>query len=298
MRRERMYMIQTMHQYMTVYKCLDEFFNYPRHVILKEAFTVQIASKNVLSEEFQEIETFLKKQREYDARSPKPDSHDDPNSFITAEYPTFFLEGGFIVSRHPLSNELHQFLSIIYDVGTSIVIVLDADQSTTQELTPEEKNLVVGRYVVKKKTSGIVTKNKRMSTTRIEIKNGDGEEKDFQIIEPVANQDSDYSNVTNISDILDAFTSLDFKENNPIFILNNENNAEVLTFVTVMNALQQLWYDGETDICFLARHLQIIQDTEPLTLEDYVECYRLVKKYVSRPPVLAKKQTEENVYAN
>ena len=40
----------------------------------------------------------------------------------------------------------------------------------TQEWTPEEKNLVVGRYVVKKKTSGIVTKNKRMSTTRIEIK--------------------------------------------------------------------------------------------------------------------------------
>lgn len=40
----------------------------------------------------------------------------------------------------------------------------------TQEWTPEEKSLVVGRYVVKKKTSGIVTKNKRMSTTRIGIK--------------------------------------------------------------------------------------------------------------------------------
>ena len=50
-----------------------------------------------------------------------------------------------------------------------------------------------------------------------------------------------------------------------VFIDYSENSVEVLTTVIVINALQQLWHGGETDICFLARYLQIIQDAEPLT---------------------------------
>ena len=43
---------------------------------------------------------------------------------------SLWLEDGFLVSRHPLSTELYQHLSILSDVVPSAVIVLDADQST------------------------------------------------------------------------------------------------------------------------------------------------------------------------
>lgn len=38
-------------QYITVYKCLDEYFNYPRHVICRDIINEQIGS--TLTEEFQ-----------------------------------------------------------------------------------------------------------------------------------------------------------------------------------------------------------------------------------------------------
>nr|XP_022309502.1 receptor-type tyrosine-protein phosphatase zeta-like [Crassostrea virginica] len=298
LRRERMHMIQTVGQYITVYKCLDEYFNFPRHVISKETLPKHSVSHGVLQEEYQEMNRFLRNVKEYEACNTKQETNDDSNPLIIAEYPSFWIEDGFLVSRHPLSTELFQHLSILSDVVPSAVIVLDADQSTAEEWIPEGKDLVIGRYVVKKTKSRVVSVNRRMSTIGVTIKHGDDEEVEFRVIEPVASQDSDYSNITHLSDILDAFTSLTLQKDNPVFILNNENSVEVLTTVIVINALQQLWHDGETDICFLARYLQIIQDTEPLSLDDYVECYRLVSKFVNRYPVLNKEQTEENVYAN
>nr|XP_022309501.1 uncharacterized protein LOC111115154 isoform X2 [Crassostrea virginica] len=298
LRRERMHMIQTVGQYITVYKCLDEYFNFPRHVISKEILPKHSVSHGVLQEEYQEMNRFLRNAKEYEACNTKQETNDDSNPLIIAEYPSLWLEDGFLVSRHPLSTELYQHLSILSDVVPSAVIVLDADQSTAEEWIPEGKDLVIGRYVVKKTKSRVVSVNRRMSTIGVTIQHGDDEEVKFRVIEPVASQDSDYSNITHLSDILDAFTSLTLQKDNPVFILNNENSVEVLTTVIVINALQQLWHGGETDICFLARYLQIIQDAEPLSLDDYVKCYRLVSKFVNRYPVLNKEQTEENVYAN
>ncbi|XP_078328908.1 uncharacterized protein LOC111115917 isoform X2 [Crassostrea virginica] len=298
LRRERMHMIQTVGQYITVYKCLDEYFNFPRHVISKETLLKNSVSHGILQEEYKEMNSFLRNVREYEACNTKQETNDDSNPLIIAEYPSLWLEDGFLVSRHPLSAELDQHLSILSDVVPSSVIVLDADQSTAEEWIPERTDLVIGRYVVKKTKSRVVSVNRRMSTIGVTIQHRDDEEVEFRVIEPVASQDSDYSNITHLSDILDTFTSLTLQRDNPVFILNNENSVEVLTTVIVINALQQLWHDGKTDICFLARYLQIIQGTEPLSLDDYVECYRLVSKFVNRYPVLNKEQTEENVYAN
>lgn len=44
--------------------------------------------------------------------------------------------------------------------------------------------------------------------------------KSMPIIEPVAPKDSDYSNVTPLSDIIDAFTSLTVTKDKPVIILN------------------------------------------------------------------------------
>ena len=54
----------------------------------------------------------------------------------------------------------------------------------------------------------------------LSLQHRDDEEVEFRVIEPVASQDSDYSNITHLSDILDTFTSLTLQRDNPVFILN------------------------------------------------------------------------------
>lgn len=43
---------------------------------------------------------------------------------------SLLLEGGFLLSRHPSTKNLPQFLSLLVDVSPSVVVVLDSEQST------------------------------------------------------------------------------------------------------------------------------------------------------------------------
>eukprot|EP00105_Crassostrea_gigas_P037704 XP_019921852.1 PREDICTED: cell death abnormality protein 1-like [Crassostrea gigas] len=107
-----------------------------------------------------------------------------------------------------------------------------------------------------------------MSTIGVAIQHGDDVEVEIRLIEPVAQKDSDYSNVTPLSDMIDAFTSLTVPKDKPVIILNNENSVEVLVTTIVLNALHQLWVDGETDISLISRYLLTLQPSEPMSVCD------------------------------
>lgn len=59
-----------------------------------------------------------------------------------------------------------------------------------------------------------------LTTQILSLQHGDDEEVEFQVIEPVVSKDSDYSNITHLSDTLETFTSLTLQKDNPVFILN------------------------------------------------------------------------------
>ncbi|XP_065932731.1 receptor-type tyrosine-protein phosphatase epsilon [Magallana gigas] len=296
MRRDRMHMIQTTGQYITVYKCLDELFNYPRHVICRDSINEQIGS--TLTEEFQEVSRYVNDQRELSGLDSQPDLMDNSDRLIIAEFPSLLLEGGFLLTKHPSTKNLPQFLSLLVDVSPSVVVVLDSEQSTTEEWVPERDSLVVGGYVVKQTKSRVLSVNKRMSTVGVAIQNGADEEIEIRIIEPVAPEDSDYSNVTPLSDIIDAFTSLTVTKDKPVIILNNENSVEVLVTTIVLNALHQLWFDGETDISLISRYLLTLRPSEPMSVDDYKKCYRLIHRFATRYFSTQNSMQEEHVYAN
>uniref|UniRef100_A0A8W8NUY8 protein-tyrosine-phosphatase n=1 Tax=Magallana gigas TaxID=29159 RepID=A0A8W8NUY8_MAGGI len=296
MRRDRMHMIQTSGQYITVYKCLDEFFNYPRHVICRDIINEQIGS--TLTEEFQEVCRYINEQRKLNDWDAQPGETENKDRLIIAEFPSLLLEEGFLLSRHPSTKNLPQFLSLLVDVSPSVVVVLDSEQSTTDEWIPEGRTLVVGRYVVKQTKSRVTSVNKRMSTIGVAIQHGDDVEVDIRLIEPVAQKDSDYSNVTPLSDIIDSFTSLTVSKDKPVIILNNENSVEVLVTTIVLNALHQLWLDGETDISLMSRYLLTLQPSEAMSVDDYKKCYRLVHRFATRNFLAELNLQEEHVYAN
>lgn len=52
------------------------------------------------------------------------------------------------------------------------------------------------------------------------VQHGADKKVEIQLIEPVVPKDSDYSNVTPLSDIIDAFTSLTVTKDKPVIILN------------------------------------------------------------------------------
>eukprot|EP00105_Crassostrea_gigas_P045917 XP_019930065.1 PREDICTED: receptor-type tyrosine-protein phosphatase H-like [Crassostrea gigas] len=128
MRRDRMHMIQTTGQYITVYKCLDELFNYPRHVICRDSINEQIGS--TLTEEFQEVSRYINDQRELSGLDSQPDLMDNSDRLIIAEFPSLLLEGGFLLTRHTSTKNLPQFISLLVEVSPSVVVVLDSEQST------------------------------------------------------------------------------------------------------------------------------------------------------------------------
>lgn len=291
-----MHMIQTSGQYITVYKCLDEFFNYPRHVICRDIINEQIGS--TLTEEFQEVCRYINEQRELNDWDAQPGETENKDRLIIAEFPSLLREEGFLSSRHPSTKNLPQFLSLLVDVSPSVVVVLDSEQSTTDEWIPEGSTLVVGRYVVKQTKSRVTSVNKRMSTIGVAIQHGDDVEIEIRLIEPVAQKDSDYSNVTPLSDIIDAFTSLTVPKDKPVIILNNENSVEVLVTTIVLNALHQLWLDGETDISLISRYLLTLQPSESMSVDDYKKCYRLVHRFATRNFSAELNLQEEHVYAN
>ncbi|XP_062611637.1 receptor-type tyrosine-protein phosphatase gamma-like isoform X2 [Saccostrea cucullata] len=279
MRKERMHMIQTSGQYITVYKCLDEYFNFPRHVVSRDKLTNHTADKDGLHKEYTEFANYIRQQRQYEAMTAVEEAETKTNQpLVVGEYPSMWLEDGIMVCRYPKAKEVSELMAIIMDCSPSVIMTLDSldEQLTTKQWIPEDHDLVIGRYVVKKTKSRVVSLCRRISTTRITIQHGDDEEIDVRTVQAMPSDDSVYSNTTQLSDIIDAVTSMTLEREKPIIIMHKDNNTEVLMAAIVLNSLHQLMYEGETDMCFMARYLQANQLSAILSYEQFEECYKLL----------------------
>ncbi|XP_056002134.1 receptor-type tyrosine-protein phosphatase U-like isoform X2 [Ostrea edulis] len=301
MRKERMHMIQTSGQYITVYKCLNEFFNFPRHEVKADTLPNHIKEKQALQEEYTELTNYIQHQREYETDNVPHDKENlDGDSLIVADFPSPWLEEGILVSRHPIPKELTQFMSVLMDISPSVIVTIDSsdEQSTTEQWIPEGQNIVIGRYVVKKAKSRVDSVGRKISTTGIAIQHGNDEELEVRIIQPMISDESVYSNTSQLPDIIDAITSMALDREKPIMIIHREHSPEVMMTVLILNCLYQLMYDGETDVCFLARYLLSLQSSPMLTFKMYEDCYQILNRFSTKTMKPETTQREENIYAN
>ncbi|XP_061170909.1 uncharacterized protein LOC133180387 [Saccostrea echinata] len=322
MRENRMNMVQTYEQYMTIFLALDVMFKAPTCVQTKSEFLRRTdlmsrdrpANESELRKEFQNLLRVRPSYTEVDytfaLHSEKNKSAVLPldkysvflsspvpkrGNYINAvALPSYIKNEAFIVTRYPSPEDAVDFLRLLTDQDSDVVICFDClgnIESTKHWLPGTNTSKSVSPLTVHCGCEQVTDIKCTTISISQEGKNEDG--CSVSIIEPTGGIKKEDPQATAQMLRLVSF-ALQSETEGPITIVSSDGAVLCGVFCAVYNVLQQLSMDGEVDIFSFVRQLQIRRPELCSTMEEYKMIYDLVLHYIREQ----QDPFEENIYCN
>ncbi|XP_061170858.1 receptor-type tyrosine-protein phosphatase mu-like [Saccostrea echinata] len=283
MRENRMNMVQTYEQYITIFLALDAMFKAPTCVYTKPEFLRKAelmtrdkpANESELRMQFQNLLRVRQSYTEADyklalqsGKSISPVLPLDKYSlFLSSNIPkrgnyinavslsSYTKNNGFMITHYPSPEDAVDFLRLLTDHASETVICMDPLREV--ESANDESCLV---SVIEPKENFKTTDRSQATAQMLRL----------------------------VSLVLQSQTE------GPITIVSSDGAALCGVFCAVYNVLQQLSMDGEVDIFSTVRQLQIRRPELCSTMEEYRMIYDVVLDYIRAQD----DSSEENIYCN
>ncbi|XP_078328720.1 receptor-type tyrosine-protein phosphatase T-like isoform X2 [Crassostrea virginica] len=321
MRDNRMTMVQTYEQYITIFLALNEIFKAPIHKYSGTDFCTKTekalrdspANQNPLRKEFQlllkikpvytEADYKVAKQmsagRQTDKILPldKYSLHlssavPKRGNYINAiTVPSFTEATRFIVTRYPSPEDAVDFLRLLNDHESDTVICLDPvhEVESIQSWLPLlSSSTVVAPFTIHCQSNS----RNGISGHVIDIlqDNQEDEAHSVLVIGP-SQRINPCGNPRNTSELLQLVSNvLSLETDTPITVVSSDGGSLCGLFIAVHNAIQQLNTDGGLDVFTVVRQLQIRRPELCSSIEEYEMVHRTVYDHIQT--------ASENIYCN
>ncbi|XP_061194969.1 receptor-type tyrosine-protein phosphatase alpha-like [Saccostrea echinata] len=278
MRESRMNMVQTYEQYMTIYLALNEIFKSRVDTITLEDFTKKMAAittdipanQNILRKEFQILMKIRPVYNDADFKIAKG---------ICRNGSSFTKSKAFIVTQYPTVEDFVDFLCLLYDQESDIVIFMDPQRTTEPMMT------------LFPTTS--FSKTVPPFTVHLQSKTETDSKKDAHtvtIVEPksriiATGTSPDTSQLRSVVSV-----ALGVETENPIIVVSSDGASLCGAFCAVHNVIQQINMDDNVDVFTSVRKLQVRRPEFCFSLDEYGLVNKAVNDHIER--------SAENIYSN
>nr|XP_022308543.1 receptor-type tyrosine-protein phosphatase T-like [Crassostrea virginica] len=320
MRNNRVSMVQTYEQYITIYLALNEIFKAPIRMCSSTDFCSKIektmkdtpANRNPLRKEFQLLMKVIPTYTEQDYKIAKESSKNKPTdrvlpldkyslhlssmvpkrgSYINAIYvPSFIKAKRFMVTHYPTPEDAVDFLRLLNDHESDTVICMDPIRQveSIQSWLPDLScSKVVSPFTVHGQS------NSRNGTGQVIdiLQNNQEDEVHSVLVEGPRNRINPSGTSRDTSELLQLITTVLFlKTENPITVVSSDGASLCGVFLAVHNAIQQLNTDSAVDVFTVVRQLQIRRPELCNSIEEYELVQRAVYDHIQT--------STENIYSN
>ncbi|XP_056002124.1 receptor-type tyrosine-protein phosphatase kappa-like [Ostrea edulis] len=317
MRENRMNMVQTYEQYITIFLALYEIVKSPIKSMTATEFATRAetmttdkpANQSVLREEFQHLMTIrptytgldykIAKERQGDIYSNAILPLDRysiylssavPNrgSFINAiSVPSYTDSKAFIVTEFPQTEDAVDFLRLLVDHESDTVICMNPlkDIGSTEAWFPHpsfSKSLPPYTVHCQSKSGSDV-----ISTT-IHILHSEDEIHQATIFEPKINTSSSSPDTSQLRSLVTAALSVNTE--NPTTIVSSDGASMCGVFCAIYNVIQQIILDDAVDVFTAVRQLHIRRPELCANLDEYSLVVKAVSDHIQN--------SAENIYSN
>nr|XP_022305244.1 receptor-type tyrosine-protein phosphatase epsilon-like [Crassostrea virginica] len=320
MRDNRVSMVQTYEQYITIYLALNEIFKAPIRMCSSTEFCSKMekaskdtpANRNPLRKEFQLLlkvrPTYTEKDYKIAKESSKSKQMDRvlpldkyslhlssmvPNrgSYINAIFiPSFIKARRFIVTHYPTPEDAVDFLRLLNDHESDTVICMDPVHKveSIQSWLPDLScSKVVSPFTIHCQSIS------RTGTGQVIdiLQNNQEDEVHSVLVEGPRNRVNSSGTSRDSSKLLQLVTTVLFlKTENPITVVSSDGASLCGVFLAVHNAIQQLNTDSAVDVFTVVRQLQIRRPELCNSIEEYEMVQRAVYDHIQT--------STENIYNN
>ncbi|XP_061195009.1 receptor-type tyrosine-protein phosphatase epsilon-like [Saccostrea echinata] len=319
MRENRMNMVQTYEQYMTVFLALNEIFKSPVNINTIEDFSKKVgnmtsdepANQSTLRKEFQLLMKIRPVYTDTDFMIAKEICKDglltgvlpldkysvhlstpvqNRGSFINAIYvPSFTNSRAFIVTQYPPAEDAVDFLRLLGDQKSDTVICLDPLDGieSSKEWLPDQSPKTVPPFTIQ-----FQLKNETdVRSTILHIRQKNGKKSHLvTVIEPkfrikTSESPLDTSQLRSLVSV-----ALSVKTGNPMIIVSSDGASLCGAFCAVHNVVQQINMDNRVDVFTAVRQIQVRRPAFCSSLEEYELVIKAVHDHIQRGT--------ENIYSN
>ncbi|XP_052695995.1 receptor-type tyrosine-protein phosphatase epsilon-like [Crassostrea angulata] len=317
MRQNRVLMVQTYEQYITIYLALNEVFKAPVKLdtmveFLKKAEKARKnipVNQNPLHDEFQLLLKIRQKYSKDDYNFAMYDSEDQlsgeilslkkyglylsPNKTTRGNYinaiavPSFTNLQHFIVTKYPLEENATDLLRLLSDHESDTVISLQplsGIKLAKAWLPPVSSSIKIPPFTVHHRSESQTD----VITHEIQIVHDNAEVRTVIIVEPEVEIQCSGSSVdtSQLRSLVSTVLYLVTKQ--PITILSSDDASQCGLFIAVHNVIQQMNMDDRVDVFTAVRQLQIRRPEFCAKFEDYQLIYQAVMDHCQN--------TSENIY--
>uniref|UniRef100_A0A8W8MNB7 protein-tyrosine-phosphatase n=1 Tax=Magallana gigas TaxID=29159 RepID=A0A8W8MNB7_MAGGI len=319
MRQNRVSMIQTYEQYITIYLALNEVFKAPVKLDTMVEFLnkAEKARKNIpvnqnpLHDEFQLLLKIRQKYSKDDYNFAMYNSEDQlsgeilplkkyglylsPNKTTRGNYinaiavPSFTNLQHFIVTKYPLEENASDLLRLLSNHESDTVISmqpLSGIKSAKVWLPPVSSSIKIPPFTVHHRSESQTD----VITHDIQIVHDNAEVRTVIIVEPEVEIQCSGSSVdtSQLRSLVSTVFYLETKQ--PITILSSDGAYLCGLFIAVHNVIQQMNMDDRVDVFTAVRQLQIRRPEFCARFEDYETIYQAVMDHYQN--------ASENIYYN
>ncbi|XP_061195011.1 receptor-type tyrosine-protein phosphatase epsilon-like [Saccostrea echinata] len=322
MRENRMNMVQTYEQYMTIFLALNEIFKSQVNSTTIDEFTKKAeamvtdkpANQSTLRKEFQLLMKIRPTYSDADFKLVKESCGDiyfngilpldkysvhlssalpKRGNFINAIItPSYTNNKGFIVTQYPTVKDAVDFLRLLNDHESDIVICMDplfkVDSSKVWLPSPSSSSKTNSPFTVHFQSNSETDVN--ITIVHILQKNSEEEAHPVTIVEPKVSIKTSGTplDTSQLRSLVSA--ALGVEKENPITVISSDGASLCGAFCALHNVIQQINMDDSVDVFTAVRQLQVRRPELCSNLDEY----RLVIKAVY-DHVLS---TTENIYCN
>ncbi|XP_061170989.1 receptor-type tyrosine-protein phosphatase T-like [Saccostrea echinata] len=322
MRENRMNMVQTYEQYMTIFLALDSIFKAPTYLHTKSEFVRRAelmtrdkpVNKCEIREEFQNLLKVRPSYTEVDYKVALQSGHskssvlplDKYSVFLSSSVPkrgnyinavtlpSYTNPNAFIVTQYPSSEDAVDFLRLLTDHESDLLICMDPlnDIKPIKTWLPVTNNSkTVFPFTVQCGHQQVTD----IKCTTISItQRGSDQGSPVSIVEPKGSLKNAQLSQASEQMLRMVTFALQSDTEGAITIVSSDGASLCGVFCSVYNVLQQLSMDGEVDIFSTVRQLQIRRPELCSSMEEYRMIYGVVLDYIR----VQEDSSKENVYYN
>ncbi|XP_062605223.1 receptor-type tyrosine-protein phosphatase kappa-like, partial [Saccostrea cucullata] len=324
MRENRMNMVQTYEQYITIFLALNYMFKACPSVLKKSDFIRKAesmksdkpANQTDLRREFQSLLKVRPTYTEEDYKLAIQAGQGKGSSILPLDKYSLFLSsnvpkrGGFInavtlssyvnnkafiVTHYPPPGDAVDFLRLLTDHESDVVVCMDPllqVESSNKWMPGTDESKIVAPFTVHCQRKSADIDGVNCSTIQIFQEEQSDEAYTVSVSEPMFSLLSTNHGASLLVKLVTIV--MDNETQGPITVVSSDGAVLCGVFCAVYNVIQQLSVDGEMDIFSAVRQLQIRRPELCSSFEEYRMIHTAVLEYIR----LQQDQTQENIYSN